>query len=113
MKLDFAERRNGQWSAVSGTALLNNEKDMEVVDFNPLRSAFMNVEDTDYDNYMVLTSCFSLWAIHWEYAWLLVRNQTAETTDELIGKMVKAGVDLQDIHFTSQEGCPTYFGSFQ
>lgn len=63
------------------------------------------VISTDYENYSIVFSCFSIGVVNWKMAWILARSPDFDPTPYLY-KLKELGIPEDELYFTLQKNCP-------
>jgi apolipoprotein D and lipocalin family protein len=100
---------NGTWDSVEGYAYCEEKRSGQCyVKFSEYAPAGdYEVVSTDYENFVVVFSCFSSGVGNWRYAWLLGRTPTIDITPH-IALIESLGVKSDELYKTRQTDCPAF-----
>ena len=101
-----SEVRNGELTYAYGQAYCDDDGTANChVRFSSLSPySGYQVVSTDYSQYAVVFSCFSIWIYHWSYGWLLSRTPTIDSSYEAFLQL--PGLTSESFMKTPQQNCP-------
>ncbi|KAL9658641.1 hypothetical protein ABK040_006177 [Willaertia magna] len=106
-----SELLNGNLTIVTGVGYCPDDKEpaklLVSVGGNPFYAPYWII-DTDYNNYAMVFSCFSVLGVyHYEIAWILGRQRqlSQQTLSDIMVAFKKQGIDSSKFILTKQVGC--------
>ena len=101
------EARDGKWETIDGYAYCDQDNAAQChVKFSWLAPAGdYKVVSTDYTNYSLVFSCFSIGFAHWKWAWLLARKQNFDFA-QFVPRIESWGIPSSGLYYTPQANCP-------
>lgn len=105
-----SEVRQGKWNSVDAYAYCDSENPSQChVKFSRFAPAGdYKVLSTDYDNYSLVFSCFSIGFAHWKWVWVLARNPNFDFA-QFVPDIEKLGIPSSGLYYTPQDNCPANF----
>ncbi|OMJ65977.1 hypothetical protein SteCoe_37338 [Stentor coeruleus] len=105
-----SEVRDEQWSNIEGYAYCDSTNPAHChVKFSKFAPAGdYQVVSTDYENYSLVFSCFSIGIAHWKWAWLLARDVNFDIAP-YVSAIENFGIPASGLHYTQQTNCPASF----
>jgi apolipoprotein D and lipocalin family protein len=102
-----SEVRKGVWESVDGYAYCDKKNPAQChVKFSWLAPAGdYKVVSTDYVNYSLVFSCFSIGIAHWKWTWLLARNTNFDFA-QFVPTIESWGIPSSGLYYTPQTNCP-------
>lgn len=98
---------NGELSSITGSAFCSSKIPAQCyVKFSKYAPAGdYKVVATDYNNYAIVYSCFSIGIAHWSWAWILSRDPQYDF-EPLLPMITNLGIAAENLYYTSHSNCP-------
>lgn len=103
-----SEARDNKWNSVNGYAYCDKKAPSQChVKFSRFAPAGdYKVVKTDYKNYSLVFSCFSIGVAHWKWVWVLARQPNFDFA-QFVPEIESFGIPSSKLYYTPQDNCPS------